>query len=385
MQYDARVSEYLLELLRSALNDTVPDEKPADISWGAVYALAKKHSVTALAFSAIQKLKDPPEQELFQIWQTQNSMLIVKGENQENERSILSECFEKNGISYMPLKGSVIRALFPQPYLREMSDLDILIKKNEMEKACSVVESLGYSYISPNEHHLEFQKRPYMTLELHDDLIPASFVYHGYYKNPWFKSKLKIGNYGYGMTNEDAYLYLLAHSAKHYYYCGTGIRSVIDVYVFNRHFHKALNRKYISDELKKLNLTEFAFQMESLSEHWFSNESSALTEEIAEMESYILSASTFGSKKMYLSNVVRAYMKKGHTKNNAKTRTFLHMAFLPCNEMQLMFPVLKKAPVFLPFCWIARWFRIIFTKPKSITDSYKRVQNIQIYDSNNDS
>ena len=50
MQYDARVSEYLLELLRSALNNTTSKEKPEDVSWNAVYALAHKHSVTALAF-----------------------------------------------------------------------------------------------------------------------------------------------------------------------------------------------------------------------------------------------------------------------------------------------------------------------------------------------
>lgn len=385
MQYDARVSEYLLELLRSALNNTTSKEKPEDVSWNAVYALAHKHSVTALAFFAIQKLKNPPEQELFQIWQTQNSKILVKGENQENELALLSDCFEKNAIAYMPLKGSVIRDLFPLPYLREMSDLDILIPVEKLQQACQLCETMGYRTHSRVEHHIELHKLPYMNIELHSGLIASFYEYYEYYKDPWTKAYRYNNDYRYAMRNEDLYLYFLTHAAKHYFNSGTGIRSVIDIYVFNRAYRPSMDTRYIAQELKKLNLERFARQMEQLAQYWFAENRTKASDDVKEMQSYVLSSATYGTKSNRDANQIRRYMQKGKSEDGAKTAMYLHMAFLPCDEMQLMFPILKKAPVLLPFCWIARWFRIILTKPKSITDSYKRVQDIQIYDRNKDS
>lgn len=385
MQYDARVSEYLLELLRSALNNTTSKEKPEDVSWNAVYALAHKHSVTALAFFAIQKLKNPPEQELFQIWQTQNSKILVKGENQENELALLSDCFEKNAIAYMPLKGSVIRDLFPLPYLREMSDLDILIPVEKLQQACQLCETMGYRTNSRVEHHIELHKLPYMSIELHSGLIASFYEYYEYYKDPWTKAYRYNNDYRYAMRNEDLYLYFLTHAAKHYFNSGTGIRSVIDIYVFNRAYRPSMDTRYIAQELKKLNLERFARQMEQLAQYWFAENRTKASDDVKEMQSYVLSSATYGTKSNRDANQIRRYMQKGKSEDGAKTAMYLHMVFLPCDEMQLMFPILKKAPVLLPFCWIARWFRIILTKPKSITDSYKRVQDIQIYDRNKDS
>lgn len=385
MQYDARVSEYLLELLRSALNNTSSKEKPEDVSWNAVYALAHKHSVTALAFFAIQKLKNPPEQELFQIWQTQNSKLLVKGANQENELALLSDCFEKNAIAYMPLKGSVIRDLFPLPYLREMSDLDILVPVEKLQQACQLCETMGYRTNSRVEHHIDLHKLPYMNIELHSGLIASFYEYYEYYKDPWTKAYRYNNDYRYAMRNEDLYLYFLTHAAKHYFNSGTGIRSVIDIYVFNRAYRSSMDTRYIAQELKKLNLERFARQIEQLAQYWFAENRTKASDDVKEMQSYVLSSATYGTKSNRDANQIRRYMQKGKSEDGAKTAMYLHMAFLPCDEMQLMFPILKKAPVLLPFCWIARWFRIIFTKPKSITDSYKRVQDIQIYDRNKDS
>lgn len=382
MQYDAKVSEYLLELLRSALNETLPAEKPENVEWQSVFSMAKKHGVSALCFSVLQNLKSGPEEELFLKWKTMNAKLLVKCANQEEELAILSAQFEKNGIPYMPLKGSVIRSLFPQMYFREMSDLDILIAKDKAEAARTAAESVGYHFISSGEHHTEFQKLPYLTLELHEDLIPASFSYYDYYKDPWFKAKLQNGEYGYGMSKEDVYLYLLAHSAKHYYYCGTGIRSVIDVYVFNRAYRGEMDRTYLAAELKKLDLTGFAAQIEELAEYWFSGEKSSLSTETKVMQEYILSASTYGNKGMYMTNVIRGYMKDGKTERAARVKAYLQMVFLPLREMKRMYPCLNKAPVLLPFCWVARWFRIIFTKPKSITSSYKSVRDAYVIEGN---
>lgn len=40
--------------------------------------------------------------------------------------------------------------------------------------------------------------------------------------------------------------------------------------------------------------------------------------------------------------------------------------FPPLERMKFTFPFLKKMPVFLPFCWVARWFFAIVTKPDKV-------------------
>ena len=385
MLYDADVSSYLLKLLRSALNGITPEEKPANVKWEQLFNMAKKHGVSALCLYSIRKLNYRPDDELYRKWENKNAMLLTKCINQEHEFAAITECFEKHKLPFMPLKGSVIRDLFPLSYLREMGDLDILVPADRINEACDLVQPMNYKKLSTVAHHVELEKPPYMRIELHTGLIAPTYEYYAYYKDPWAKAFVQKNLYYYGMKNEDVYLYLLTHSAKHYYYSGTGIRSVIDVYLFNRAYRSSMDVAYIEQELKKLNLTDFAYQMECLAEHWFSDSGSANSNDVKEMETYILSSATYGTSSNRDANIIRRYMRNGKGEKRAKAAMYLHMAFLPCDEMQLMFPMLKKAPVLLPFCWIARWFRIIFTKPKSITNSYKKVQDIQLYHDEDDS
>ena len=382
MTVDARVSEYLLELLRCGVNNSVPAEKPAEVSWESVYALARHHNVSALAFYALRERLNELPAVLAEAWGEYNAKLLAKCVNQEHELAHLCEIFEREQIPYMPLKGSCIRHLYPETYLREMSDLDILVPLEKMGNACELAHSLGYSIESENTHHIDLQKKPYMFLELHMNLISTSSPYFRYYKHPWSFARASDSSYCHVMMNEDYYVYMLVHTAKHYYWTGTGIRSVLDVYLFNRAYRATLDLDYVAKQLKKLKLVDFAKQIETLSECWFSSEplSTETGCDISEMQYYILSGTTYWSLMTYDQNVVRSYIDKGKSLRSAKIAMYLHMAFLSPCEMSGRYPCLKKAPVLLPFCWVARWFRILIKKPDSIAAQYRRVAAIDLYD-----
>lgn len=383
MAVDAKVSEYLLELLRCSVHDTVPREKPAEVSWESVYTLARRHSVSALAFYALRERHNELPAAIAEAWEEWNAKLLAKGANQEHELARLCEIFEREQIPYMPLKGSCIRHLYPETHLREMSDLDILVQAENLTAACALAQTLGYSVDSQNTYHIDLQKKPYMCLELHMNLISPGSPYFRYYKHPWSFARASDTSCCHVMANEDYYVYMLAHTAKHYYYwTGTGIRSVLDVYLFNRAYRAALDLDYVARQLKKLKLVDFAKQIETLSERWFSSEphSAETGCDITEMQYYILSSITYGSLMTYDQNIVRSYIDKGKSLRGAKLAMYMHMAFLPLCEMKVMYPILEKAPVLLPFCWVARWFRILIKKPGSVTAQYRRVASIDLYD-----
>ncbi len=61
----------------------------------------------------------------------------------------LERCLQvlsKEGISAMLLKGAItfVKPIYPSPFLRFMSDIDLLVKQQELAKAIAILEDLGY-------------------------------------------------------------------------------------------------------------------------------------------------------------------------------------------------------------------------------------------------
>jgi hypothetical protein len=56
----------------------------------------------------------------------------------------------------------------------------------------------------------------------------------------------------------------------------------------------------------------------------------------------------------------KAAVKKART--NSTVKYALGRIFLPYRTMKVRYPILKKLPILLPFCWIGRFFSILFTK-----------------------
>ena len=52
------------------------------------------------------------------------------------ERTAIFEEFERKGIWYMPLKGSILKELYPENGMREMADNDVLYDAKNNEKLC---------------------------------------------------------------------------------------------------------------------------------------------------------------------------------------------------------------------------------------------------------
>lgn len=140
----------------------------------------------------------------------------------------------------MPLKGAIIKEYYPVFGIRQMSDNDILFDEIRANDVWEIMVSLGYSAVKYNEGHRDdYQKPPFNHFEMHRVLFTESNndIFSNYYK--CVKNRLvkdEDNNYGYHFTNEDFYIYMIAHEYKHYSWGGTGIRSLLDTYVFLQKF-----------------------------------------------------------------------------------------------------------------------------------------------------
>lgn len=381
MAVDAKASEYLLELLCCGVNDTIPREKPEEISWKAIYAFAKRHSVTALAFYALRARKDELPSALAEEWEEQNAKLLAKYINQEHELAHLCSIFEQKHIPYMPLKGSCIRQFYPSPEMREMCDLDILVQQESEEQTHEIMLANGYSYIASHttSHNREYHKAPFLNVEIHTALYPQEYAESAYFNDVWTRAERCEGSFAYRLSWNDFFVFAIAHTYKHYYLMGTGIRSVLDVYMMQKVLGEQLNEDYIRAELKKLSMLTFYETISELAKSWFSPEHPVQFDAVEEMGHNILCGTTYGINQGAVQNAVAGYMLRGKSAFGAKMSVARRKAFPSLAFMKSMYPVLEKTPLLLPLCWAARWFRILFTKPKKISEFFRNLREKNIY------
>lgn len=329
----------VIYLAYCGVNGKIPSSarvQKMDIS--AVYEASQKHLLTAICAMSLESagIKD----DRF----TQASAKAIRRIVQMDiDRAQLFEHFEKENIWYMPLKGSLLKDLYPKYGMRQMSDNDILFDSTRAEDVKRIMESMGFTceHIGRGNHDV-YYKQPVSNFEMHTGLFSDTHIALGlrdfveYYKN--VKERLikdENNACGYHFSNEDFYVFMTAHEYKHYSNGGTGLRSVLDTYVYLSKLGYKLDMQYIKTECKKLGMAEFESQSRSLAMNLFG--AKKLTEENKQMLKYIAFSGTYGTIENMINNKVAKY---GNSKL-AKMKYTLRRLTIPLSEKNERYSALK--------------------------------------------
>ena len=385
MRIDAKTSEYFLELLRSALHDRPALPKPQDVSWYDIFEFAKSQSLSYMAYCAIRKSGFDISDELKQEWSTNNSRILVSYFNQEYECDRLCRELSDAGIRNMPLKGSVICKLFPAPEMREMCDLDILVKPEDLERVHNMMLADGYSYIEDHttSHNREYHKLPYLNVEIHTYLVAQENRMFSYYSDYWGRAAYEDDGLICRMPWDDCYIFMMAHSYKHFFAHGTGIRSVLDVYIMRDKLKDVLHLDFIAGELKKLGIIGFAESFERLAAAWFAGETTELPEELQHYHYRVLESGTYGDNAM--KSTALKIMQDGKSFRTAKLIMAFSKVFPSYSNMKLGYPCLKYVPFLLPLFWVVRWIKTVLVMPKKISAFFKKLRGLSLSGDGSDS
>lgn len=355
--------KYLLATIKSALDKTRLEEKPADVKFEEIYNLACFHHVANIAYYSIERLEERPPQILLSQWKEIRDKAIVRDVIQNNEKDRIIHTLSNAFISVLPLKGSVLKKMYPSSDMRISADIDILIRKEDQKKVKDIMINLGYSVEHFNNgNHDVYHKPPIMNIEIHTSLFSESSPYYKYYNNTiWKKVRSnKTDPFIFEMDWNDFYIYMIVHLAKHFYGSGTGIRSIVDVYIFLKQHKKDLSYQYLLNELKSLCLDEFCIKIENLAEKWFGSEKVRV--ESLDMENYILSSGVYGTTRNRIKNQLNQLKQKNKNNKRVKIQYFFQRLFMDKEKMKCSYPILKKTIVFLPFCWGDRFIKAALFK-----------------------
>ncbi|MBO4429437.1 MAG: nucleotidyltransferase family protein [Clostridia bacterium] len=324
-----------------ALGDNADFEK--------IYALACRHSVSSLAFRAVDKGKCPPE--LYKKWSAGADRALEKDILFSAERAAILKEFDKEKISYICLKGIVICPLYAEKGMREYADNDILYDVSRKSDVYRIMTSRGYEAVTLEGVHDSYHKAPFYNFELHKTLFAKNSPYYRSFENIWERAEKVPDGAEYKMTVADFYLHFIAHFAKHFSGGGTGVRYFCDLYLIKKKLLKDADKTEIDASLSSAGLLEFEEKVSNLSEKMFDAPDTLTYDDLY----YIMESGTYGT----ISNSVKNGVEK-----KGKAGYFFSRMFLPYETLCGKYPVLRKAPILLPFCEIARLVEAVFKKDK---------------------
>ena len=383
-----KTANIAMELASLSLAGKKPEQIPySDKDLEAVFKYVKISGISAITFMALENAIDVSDESSFMFeWKKMRLNAMRRNLLFDQERSEITKFLEQNGIWYLPLKGSVIKEMYPNPEMREMNDNDILIDQNGRDQAKDFMLGRGYQ-VKPNDKGVmddkgnsdEFIKDPFFYFELHKFLIeerysPKQYDYFLSIKDRLVKDTDK--EYGYHMSDEDFYLYMICHAHKHFSRNGMGIRFLMDEYVFLKEKGETLDNDYINEKIREFGLEQFDADLRKVSKMAFDegeeySEDSLTASEKALYDS-CLGAGIFGNVETRWKN--EAYEMSANSTDTITKKEYIKNRLLPDeNWYRIYHPFVYKHKIVKPFFTIYSLTVLAFRGRKNVKKEMDQV------------
>lgn len=345
-----------------------------------IFALAEKHALNPLISYAMEgniidgamaAWKKSREQSL-----RRNLLLDMEGRH-------ICKVMDEKGIWHMRLKGSILKDLYPRMEMRQMTDQDILFDTTRREEMREYMLARGYDPKGHHDtHHDIYHKDPVYNIELHHTLfeLHCDLRLVDYYRN--VKEERMIpdgdGTMGYHFSDEDYYIYMVAHAYKHYMDHGVGLRSLVDVYVYDSK-KPDLDWDYIDRECAKLGMDVYEQTCRSAARKLFRDDAAdTLTDEELDMIEFCTDSGTHGSEAGFIRRELKSFGASGKKVTFGQKLRYLWKRLFPSVRwMRENDRIVRKHPWALPFAWIIRLFRGVFKKGGHTSQELRYVMNTE--------
>lgn len=374
MSYENEMN-YILELLKCAVTNSIPSLPSEDIDWDTVFHYAKKHKIVSTLYFGMQKLPKDVQKTIkhFDNYALNYKEILVRDANRTYDLELLKTEFDKNNIDYILLKGSVTKYLYPDTAMRVMSDVDILYRNCNSKLLNDIFSKHGFRLYKKEPKEVSYLKPELqIKIEMQTQLVDEGYeLWFNYLSNIWNKLIRKENSNEYYMTNEDFYLYHIIHMAKHFKNGGIGLNHLLDVYIINKSYTN-MDWKYLSKELESVQLKTFEYNLRQLAFLWFDNKDindKDLKRTLDLLGRFIFYGGAFGLKSQ---KEVNAIVSRKDSKLSWRKKIFPDLSTM----VDYYGTILKKHKWLLPFYWLRLNFKRVFIERKNIKNNINMINNI---------
>lgn len=291
----------------------------------------------------------------------------------------MSQKLSENNIPHMPVKGWYLRTLYPVPELRTFGDIDILIRKQDREKADKIFIQNGYN-VKENWEPTYSYYNDLSRCEVHTELMDSDLG-KGEQVISFFSDALERAETDTGerlSPQKDTHLiYLFCHLAKHLYKGGAGIRMYMDIALFIKANRDALSFEKMYEDFKKLHLEQFFETVTLACCEWFQIELPFEINDIKSNSTEILKEYTF-SADLFGKTRDKSVISIRNNEYGSKASVLRETLFPSTQKIEERYKFIKGRKYLLPVAWVARGFVNLKEIPKKL----KYVKNVSKTDMN---
>ena len=324
------------------------DHKLGGICWKQCGAYLRTHSETAEAYKRMER-------------EFQGTVFLCS--TMEYELRAVSEAFQAEQIPFVVIKGSILSRYYPEPLLRTMGDIDLLVKAEDAERIQPVMRDLGYAIQQSKAREWDYSKRS-VTFELQAELLHETAVENpaqrDYLNDFWSHTEPDPESGGLRLDWNFHLLYLIAHIAKHLRKSGIGFRQFFDLAVLLRTEPSLFRWDVFQREAERIGLLDFAKTCLTLCETWFRVPSPLPAAEltpalIEDVTQTVFQNGVFGfqSTERRFSRLERERERSGLPLPLLKLRVFRKLLFPSYKNLCTLekFRGLRGRPLLLPWYW----------------------------------
>ena len=330
-----------------------------DLDWNYILLSSYRLDIVNVVYQAIKSSNIHVPPEYLKVFQVQALHGMKRDRNQISLINALFKCFEENGITYLPLKGSVFKSLYPKSEFRQMGDADIYIKAGEYDRIKPLMELLGYSFVGGIHHELIWERKDELIVELHKSIFDPTYGMIDYFDRCRDKAvDNRHQNFRMDLDINDHLVYAVIHLAKHCIIGSASIKNLLDIYFLKR--EQNIDETYVEQCLKKLQLKDFYDVLCAALDEWFNGKDFSERSEKLLIPMLTVSEKNKASRRLASSVVINHFCKKKVTFMGKVKFCFMKF-FRPYKHISKEYPVLKMVPVLLPVFWFWRPFHHFFT------------------------
>lgn len=380
-----------VDILSAGIRGKAADKIYDNVDWDEVIDLANKHKVEGIIYLALRKSSLASN-----IGENRINLLkqkaAITGIGQLRHISGLSIVFNKiieENIPVIVLKGLVVRDFYPQPDQRTMSDADILVHKDDVEKVKNLLIDMGYIFLEDHKasHHIALVHHRYPMIEVHWNLFKRDGFSNEleHYERLIWKRAIKV-NVGkaevLSLSYEDLALHLCMHMAAHLAATGFGVRQLCDLVVlvekkgeeidWNSFIMKARMYGFEKFSLIMFLLCKELFQMEIPKELEIKSVNNK--KYVAALIDEIFEAGVHGKKEManqFATQVAFNFEDKDSNATLGAIKRYFRFIFPRIDDMSDKYSYAKKFKILAPIAWIHHLFAGIFTSEYSFKDKFE--------------
>lgn len=328
-----------------------------------LYKLSKSHDLAHLVGDALTKNNLIEDGEIKAKFQKQIMLSVYRYEKINYELGRLRKVLNEAEIPFIPLKGSVLRKYYPEPWMRTSCDIDVLVHEEAVDQAAqTIVEKLGYAYEKKQYHDISLMSDGGVHLELHHSIKENNANIDALLSDCWDYAA-PSDDYECCFTNEFFYFHQIAHASYHFLHGGCGVRPILDLYLLQRKM--PFDSTVLDEMLERSGIKKFFEAAKALSEVWFG--SGEHTDVTRRMEDYLLRGGVYGS--------TQNSMAVGQQKEKGRLGYIINRIWLPYELLCITYPRLKGRKYLQLFYEIKRWLRIF--NPEARTHKKRELDAIK--------